>query len=274
MQSPAISAAAVDAGCFDFGEVAVAVGSESRDWVRLVRQRYDSFATGQAPELRITYSVDDPRPPTPDFLYAARQQPLRARRRGSRLLAAGASFKMELDRRRGAARLTGRLATYPVDHLIQALWYETHDSGLIFHAAALAGDGAGWLLSGPSGSGKSTLAGLFPKHAMCDELAAVRLEGGSPRLTALPFWTGRKGSVPLAAIYLLRHDRRHRRRRLSPGEAVRRLRRQVVWPTFDPDALRRAFTALFDLLGQVPVWELGFRPEPEVWHVLARETGR
>lgn len=275
------------ADCFDFGGIAVSLASESRRWRRLARERYGAFAVAVPPAWRVTYRVTDPRAPSPAALFEARAAPPQGRRRGSRLELATAGFELALDRRRRTAELAGPLATYPVDRLIQALWYETAGRGLIFHGAALAHGGRGWLASGPSGSGKSTLAALLPERALCDELAAVDLGGGGPDtdlsgtrlpgtsapcLASLPFWSSRPGSATLAGIYLLRHGERDRRRRLGAGEAFARLRRQVVWPVFDRQALARAFVTLFDLLDRVPVWELAFRPRPEVWDTIHREA--
>ncbi len=272
--------------CFDFGGVIVSLASSSRRWAALARQRYGDFAITGEPVWRVAYEVTDARIPSSRFLLDSRRQPMRSRRDGARLSLATETFDIELDHHRGTVDLRGPLATYPIDRLIQVLWYETWERGLIMHAAALAEGRKGWLMSGPSGSGKSTLAALFPGHALCDELAAVKLaprkpsssapveEKSSPRLAALPFWTSNRGAADLAGIYLLRHGKSDHRRRLAAGEAFARLRREVVWPTFDQRALRRAFESLFDLLASVPIWELAFRPRPEVWQLIRREAGR
>ena len=126
--------------------------------------------------------------------------------------------------------------------------------------------------SGPSGSGKSTLVGLFPDHALCDEHAAIRLDGQADLVSSLPFWRGRRGTTPLEAIYLLEHATKNRRRRLSAFEAATRLRPQVIWPTFGSDNLRKAFDTFCSVIERVPVWELGFRPEKSVRSVLTGEV--
>ncbi len=256
------------AGTFDFGGVPVSLASSSRHFRHLCRQRYGAFATAEPPAWRAAYRVVGDRVPSPEYLHDARRHPMRSRRDGSRLRLASKTFEMELDAARGAVALSGPLATYPLDRLIQALWDETRPRGLMIHAAALAEGRRGWIASGPSGSGKSTLAGLFPERALCDEFVTVSLDGPRPRLGALPFWTSRRGSAEIAGIYLLRHGRRDHRRRLGAGEAFGRLRKEVVWPTFDPNALSRAFATLCELIEAVPVWELAFRPRREVWRVI------
>lgn len=181
---------------------------------------------------------------------------------------------MVLDRNTGNVDLSGPLAIYPVDRLIHTLCYEATESGLIVHAAALVQGDRGFLMSGPSGSGKSTLAALFPDRALCDEFVAVTLGEPSPRLSALPFWKSRRGGAAIRGIYILQHGPENRRRRLEPGEAISRLRREVVWPTFDEEILRRAFETLFELVAIVPVWELAFRPSIDVWNLIEREEAR
>ncbi len=260
------------AGTFDFGGVPVSLASANRRFRHLCHQRYGAFATDAAPAWRAVYQVRDARTPCPHFLHDARRHPMRSRRDGSRLRLASETFTMELDACRRSVELAGPLATYPLDRLIQTLWYESHCHGLMIHAAALAEGDRGWIFSGPSGAGKSTLASLFPEHALCDEFVALSLDGAAPRLGSLPFWTSRRGSAELAGIHLLRHGRRDHRRRLGAGEAFARLRREVVWPTFDPDALSRAFASLCQLVEAVPVWELAFRPGREVWKVIQGES--
>ncbi len=257
--------------CFDFGGLRVSVDSESQRFLGLVRERYGAFACRRTADWKAVYRLTDERVPTAEFLAQARQQPLGSHREGPRLRLTAPAVEMELDTARRTAELAGPLATFAVDRLIQALWYETR-RGLILHAAALSDGERGWVAGGPSGCGKSTLAGLLPEHALCDEYVGVSLDGERPRLGALPFWRSRRGTADLADIYLLRHGQRDRRRRLTAGEAFARLRKEVLWPTFDGQAMRRAFDDLAELLDRVPIWELSFRPRPEVWNVIRREA--
>jgi len=210
--------------------------------------------------------------PHPRAIHEARQHPLNGYRRGTNYAVDGGTFRGEWDRAAGEVEIRGPLATYPVDRLIEVMVYAVKDRVLILHAAALVFAGRGFICCGPSGSGKSTLAGLFPDNALCDEHAAVRLDGQADLLSSLPFWKGRRGTTPLEAIYLLEHATKNRRRRLSAREAATRLRPQVIWPAFGRDNLRRAFDTFCGLIERVPVWELGFRPEQSVRSVLTGEV--
>lgn len=262
------------APCFDFAGDAVSIASDHRGFADLVRQRYGAFATDELARWRVEYRVTERRAPSPGFIHAARQHTPSSRRDGDRLRLETPTFSMVLDRSSSDVRISGPLATYPLDRLIHALFHESRRRGLILHAAALAEGDQGFVMCGPSGSGKSTLAALFPGRALCDEFVAVTLDGAAPRLAALPFWQSRKGSATLQGLYLLRHGRANRRRRLAPREALARLRGEVAWPTFDEEALRRAFAAFSELVTTVPAWELAFRPGVEVWQVIDREAGR
>jgi hypothetical protein len=258
---------------FDFGGVAVALSCRDGRFMSLIQQRYGSFSTRQPPALRISYRVEGQSPPHPRAIHAARQKPLGASRRGAHYTLDGGTFQGEWDRTGGTMELRGPLATYPVDRLIEAMVYAVDDRVLVLHAAALVFAGRGFVCSGPSGSGKSTLAGLFPDNALCDEHVAVRLDGEADLLSSLPFWTGRRGTAPLEAIYLLEHATKNRRRRLSVFEAASRLRPQVIWPTFGEDCLRNAFDTFCSVIERIPVWALGFLPDKTVGSVLSGEAG-
>ena len=142
--------------------------------------------------------------------------------------------------------------------------------GLLLHAALLVDDERAFLCAGPSGCGKSTLAELLPGAALCDELAVARRDAkGRWMAWSLPFWHGRPGSGRLAAIHLLEHGRRSARRGLSPAEALRRIAPEVIWPAHDEAAAGRALDLLGALAAEVPVSALAFRPEREVWNLIA-----
>ncbi|MEM9556088.1 MAG: hypothetical protein AAGC60_17660 [Acidobacteriota bacterium] len=271
----------------DFGGLAVQVESSDKAWRQLAAERWRGFSMGtergwtrKRPSLRVVYRVVDRRTPSPRALEAARRAPLRTDPAAPTEIV-GVGFRGRFEPRPGVdLEVEGIRALAPLDRLLQLLWTR-HRRGLILHGAALVepggardhGDRRGWLCTGPSGVGKSTLAGLFPHHALCDELTAVRVEQGDvPRIDSLPFWRGRPGSAPLAGIHLLRHGASHRRHRLSPRQALAALRTEVSWPVPDRDAVERALDALTRLVRAVPVWRLEFRPDRDVWHELTREA--
>lgn len=272
LEPPPQSPAAIFPGggpCVELGRLRVAFSSEDPAWLDLARERLRAVSVSGAPDLEVEYRVVDRRRPDPQALFEARRRPLAARRRrGEALDLEGAGFRGSLDLAAGVASLEGPMATYPLDFLLQALWYEGHPRGLIVHGVALARGVDASLCAGPSGSGKSTLCGLFPERALSDEQTGVRLGGSAPRVDAFPDWPGQGGSAELSAICLLRHGAHHRRRRLAPSAALAELTTQVFWPTFDGRAVARTFETLCDLVEEVPIYRLHFRPDREVWRTL------
>lgn len=257
----------------DYGGVCLSLESASSAWLALTRQRYQSSAHVEQipPTLALNYEVTSDVPLDPAALFAARAAAVSMERRAETLHIRGQGFSGIVDLPRCSAQLSGPLATYPVDLLMRSLWYHLVPDGLIVHAAALHNDrGGGWLLSGPSGAGKSTMAALFPQHAMCEELAAVRLTADGPLLMSLPFWRYSPLTVPLHGIFALRHERRNVTTRLAATEAAARLRPEIVWPDLD-DAkpLLDAVQRLAALIQKVPIWDLGFTPNRRVWRSLA-----
>lgn len=152
-----------------------------------------------------------------------------------------------------------------------ALLRELLEDGLIVHGALLSDGDRGWLCAGPSGCGKTTLAGLFPEHRLADELTALRRIEGEWHAFSLPAGQSRPGSRPLAGIRLLRHGREHRRRPLAAREATTRLGAEILWPFIRAGTMASRIPLLLDLLAEMPVDELSFRPDRGVWPVL---TGR
>jgi len=139
--------------------------------------------------------------------------------------------------------------------------------GCMFHAAALVVDGLTHLVPGRSGSGKTTLAARAG-DVLSDEICAVVPDGRSFRVEGTPWWTGRPGAAPLAAVWKL--DRGEERlESLAPAEGMRHLCTNLVVP-----GLRGAERTAFELCGRVaarvPFGRLSFRLDTNVDALLRR----
>lgn len=184
----------------------------------------------------------------------------------------GVQFEARVDLEKCRVWVKGPRALEPLFVVLRYLLPALIRDGALIHGAGLAANGQGWICSGPSGCGKSTLAKLFPSAALCDELVAARWVQGRAMVEALPFWSNRPGSAPLAGIHFLRHGTFHRRSRLSPAEAFRRLSREVLWPTHAPSRVASSFAAAAALVDRIPCYDLEFSPDPGVWPVLIGEV--
>ena len=176
----------------------------------------------------------------------------------------GDEFHFDFDIEAGLGLLECAPASGNLDVAVRQLLPHLID-GAVFHAALLSDGDSAFLCCGDSGAGKSTLCALLPDHALSDELAAV-VSGGVGH--ALPFWRARVGSAPLAGAFLLAHDTEHHRVRRDPGTAFRELSHHVLWPLGDEIAMHRCLETVGSIAQTVPVWRLGFRPEPGVWATI------
>ena len=248
--------------------VGIVLSASDPAWLPFVRERYAQFIADEEPEFTVDL-VTDPAPtggarcPEPGIAWP--------REDGDEAFAIrGPSVLVEADLRRARGVVRGAPAAVGIDVLLRHLLPALVRDGLVLHSAGLADAGAAWACCGPSGAGKSTLAALLPERALCDELVALRLDGERFVLESLPFRRARPAALPLRGICCLRHAPVHRRVRLDPSMAARRLARVGPWPSYSPTAMRSSFAALARLVEVCPVYELGFAPTPDVWATLAR----
>jgi len=160
----------------------------------------------------------------------------------------------------------------PIQVLLRQLLPALVSDGIVLHAAGLAASGRGWVCTGPSGCGKSTLAALFPEAALCDELVAVRRLHEQFVVDSLPFWTSRATTVPLAGLHFLRHGPANKRTSLAPPLALKKLTREIHWPTYSRTAMDSCLAVAADLVTTIPCYELAFFPDTRVWPVLTSEA--
>lgn len=288
IQVPKVTQTALEHGLvLTIGALAIRVTSWDRAWFEQALQRYGAFArplgdtTSLDPVLdgesqwELHYEVRGGAVSTPEDLCQARRHGLHA---GPDSTWTGRDFAARWRPSTGRVEVIGPPAIYPLDLLLQALWYSSRPDSLIVHAAALQDGRRGWLFAGPSGIGKSTLVSLCAEHAMGDELVAVEARSDGFDLVALPFWRAQPGRYPLAAVCCLQHratgvEAPHARRRLTQADALARLRGQVSWPTWDASAMVTCLEVLGRLIESMPVDELAFTPQPDVWEFLASNPG-
>lgn len=242
-------------------------------WQDVLVERYGPFfgrTFRDTREIRVALEVtEDPRS-DPDRLFQLMTERGQVSRTDGVLMLETPSSRVSIDLDRCRGRIEGPLCRTSVDHLVRHTLPEVlAGDGLVVHGALVASGSRSWICAGPSGCGKSTLAALVPDRRFCDDLCVARFDGSRWRAEALPFWHGRPLSARLEGVYLLRHGDEHRRHRLPAGESVRRLAREVLWPSDGSPVLGASWEALLGLVEEVPVSELEFRPDADVWTVLS-----
>jgi len=165
-----------------------------------------------------------------------------------------------------------------MSHICMQLLPRQHHA-LWLHAAGLVWGGNGYAFFGPSHAGKTTLSRLARGRAeiLSDENVIVRCGAAGPQLISTPFWGHRdplaaiqrvRRTVPLRALFALRHTPDFQVRRLSAAEAVLVLLATEKVPAERVESAAAWLGAAEQLVQQVPIYELGFAPTPVVWEFL------
>jgi hypothetical protein len=225
----------------DLGDTIAELQTPDTRWRDQLRTRFRGFLTTRQPHIVVRHRPDRPGPPI-EYLPSGREFELNAEAR-----------------------------TELIDGVLRVELPELATPALVVHGALLSDGTHGYLCCGPSGAGKSTLAALFPENALCDELALARKAGEAFEGISLPYQVARPGRVPLAGVFFIEHAQDHWRQRLRPSAAAREMRANICWPTRRSQSLREAFASLADLVNAVPMWRLGFAPDPGVWQTIVIE---
>lgn len=154
---------------------------------------------------------------------------------------------------------------------------------LLLHAAGIVRQGAAYLFVGPSGAGKSTVCKLSANSSASvilhdDAVALSETEGSffawsTPLCGEIPA----KSNVgaPLRAIFSLKQDETNYVTKLSGWQVMNLLVAHVQLPIgFRNGEITseraESLKALLELAGNVPCYELHFRPDDGFWQCIER----
>ena len=164
----------------------------------------------------------------------------------------------ELDLANGYGEVDGRYPLAGLDALLRlALSLISPRNGwLLFHGAALAVRDERWaVLLGRSGAGKSTAARAF--DAYCDELVLARPHAAGCEVASTPYWNGRAGRAPCAALVCLDKGGTIGIRPLRGGDIARSLAPHLVRHIALPDGEEATMTLLCEVARNTAVFEIG-----------------
>lgn len=148
--------------------------------------------------------------------------------------------------------------------------------GLLLHGAGIEIQGRGHVFFGHSGAGKSTVARLAAGvgTVLTDENVILRFTPTGPQVISTPFWglSTRleevrfvQAQAPLVALYQLVQGPHFLVQPLSPAEASVALLLTEKAPTDRRESAQAWLATVQQLIRQVPVYRLTFRPTPELW---------
>lgn len=152
----------------------------------------------------------------------------------------------------------------------------------LIHASGVSRSGRGFVFAGRSGSGKSTIASLSSQETVLnDETVIIETQNSGFCVRGTPFNGNFKSkenaNAPLEAIFLLKHAKENYLRPLGKSDFVRRFIREVV-PSAPLLSMDRAgaFSEMLEfcslLVEEVPVYQLGFRPDRSFWECIGQEN--
>lgn len=161
--------------------------------------------------------------------------------------------------------------------LLEKKYPATHNNYLL-HACAVKRNDQGYVFTGPSGSGKSTIARLSETYQVLnDEMVIIGKKDLKYHVQSTPF-NGLfrhkvNKSVPLRAIFYLRHGEKNSIEALRPAKFVNLVMREVAAPIpllaeFSAKDLIKITDFCEELITEVPCYELYFVPDENIWNFI------
>jgi hypothetical protein len=253
------------------GGMAIAVRCGDAAFARMLEERYAGFVR---PEAKAEFELEV------ELTAAAEADPdleVEVRREGARWMLRRGDFhaEWEPEARRGRVRQSAN--PYAIDTVLRILHslLLAKAGGFLVHGASAVRNGKAFLFAGVSGAGKTTISRLAPPDVtlLTDEISYVRPMDNGYLAFGTPFAgelakVGENISAPLAALYLLEQAPENRIVPVEPQEAARRLLRNILFFTEDPELVNNVFTSACEFVGRVPVFRLRFLPDARVWGLI------
>jgi hypothetical protein len=256
------------------GGLPIDIQSVDRDFIAMLERRYVGFVAKPVNDgIRLDVEVV---PPSGDGDRA--DEDLKVNYANGCWIIERGDFRSQWDpaSRRGFVRQAA--APYAIDSVMRIVHslVLAERGGFLVHSASVVRNGRAFLFSGVSGAGKTTISRLAPPDAtlLTDEISYVRRVDEGYQAYGTPFAgdLGRPGeniAAPLAGLYLLVQGRHNHLSPIAPAEAVRRLLRNILFFADDASLVEQLFRTACEFVTRVPVYELTFRPDEEVWRLIA-----
>lgn len=152
------------------------------------------------------------------------------------------------------------------------------ENRICFHAACIRTEMGGLLFSGPSGIGKSTQAELWRRfrgaRLINGDRPILSKETDGWRAWGSPYAGSSKcyvnESCPVTAVIMLKQSPVCSLRRLSTGEAFRKVYSGVTVHSWDPYFMERVCDLVIEISAQIPVFEFSCTKEADAVDFLEK----
>lgn len=161
--------------------------------------------------------------------------------------------------------------------ILMTIYLAHFNNGLVIHASGVNDNGNGYLFTGISGIGKSTMAGLWQREGAKvvndDRLVIMPAANGYTMAnTPMHFYVDEPKVAPLSAIFLLSQSPINQCKKITGAKALTLLMANCMQHFHSKTMVNQHLDILNHLVQQVPVYELGFKPDGEVVEMI-RQMG-
>ncbi len=158
--------------------------------------------------------------------------------------------------------------THPFGVLILTRLQQVH-GGFLIHGSGVKDGDNGYIFTGVSGMGKSTMAWLW--HSLGAEivnddrlLISKTEQGYSFYNTPMPHYNDFAKSAALKAIFLLSQSPINYCTKIGGVKALSKVMANFMQQFFDPKIIAIHLDRTENLISEIPVYELGFKPDTDV----------
>jgi hypothetical protein len=266
-----VAAAGLHSAVVKIGGVPIKLLMDSPSFLRLVKERYDSFLSPESQTgIELAVDVDSNR-------RVSEKEDICVVREHGQWSAERLDFRLDWDPRRKSGTLQQGPNVFSLDTALRILHtlLLAEQVGFLLHASSAVRNGRAFLFFGPSGAGKTTIVRAAPADTtlLTDEISYVRRHGENYLAYGTPFTgelgkSGENTSAPIAAFYQLVKASRNQLIPIKPADGVRALLESVLFFAEDPKLVNLVFQTTCDLVCQVPVYRLEFVPDQSVWELV------
>ncbi len=255
----------------DVGGLAICLRVDDPQFLKLLEQRYAGFQsrtrnTVAAFDISLQRMTEDP------------DEDLAVQTTGSSVYMRRGDFRADWNMKTGRGRIEQAPSPYAIDSVLRVVYslLLVERGGFLVHSASAITGNKAYLFAGPSGSGKTTMCRLAGSsvHLLSDEISFVLPDGEAYRAFGTPFYgelarPGEAISAPLDATFILRHAPLNRISAMVRSSALHAVMRNILFFAKEPLWLERVLAAALRFIRIVPVRQMEFLPNPEIWKLVA-----